>query len=130
MEVTSFFYKTSFVIDDNYFFGGAVSSLFSVQTLWSLCLCGCCIVHPVTTETQRTLRLHRESQIRVLAIRHVSELRGRLRVEDDRRCRRESLLFWPCLRCRRAPRSDRDASPGQRPSLARVDARAEYQRQQ
>ena len=38
----------------------AQKSDFSVQPLCSLCLCGCFPKQSLTTETQRTLRLHRE----------------------------------------------------------------------
>src|SRR6185437_10863821 len=37
-----------------------ISWLFSVQPLCSLCLCGCFFEQFLTTETQRTQRLHRE----------------------------------------------------------------------
>src|SRR5690349_19072923 len=36
------------------------SNFFSVQSLCSLCLCGCFFEQFLTTETQRTQRLHRE----------------------------------------------------------------------
>src|ERR1041384_4438957 len=39
--------------------GGALIPVFSVQSLCPLCLCGC-IRREITTESQRTQRLHRE----------------------------------------------------------------------
>src|ERR1044072_643738 len=41
-------------------FSFIVLNFLSVQPLCSLCLCGCCSCIPITTETQRTQRFHRE----------------------------------------------------------------------